>query len=130
MIVVDSSVWIDYLNGKENNKTKLLDSSLDNELICIGDIILLEVLQGIKSDSEFNAVKTAFNIFPYFDMVGKTIAYKAAENYRYLRRKGVTVRKSVDMIIGTYCLENGIALLHNDKDFDLMEKHLGLKTVK
>jgi len=128
MILIDSSVWIDYFNGNETSRVKQLDSILDKELIVIGDLILAEVLQGFSKEKDFNTAKMLLSRLVYFDMLSKTIAIKSAENYRYLRKKGLTIRKTTDVIIGTFCIENDILLMHSDKDFDVMEKHLGLKT--
>jgi hypothetical protein len=130
MIVVDSSVWIDYFNGKKTTKTDWLDSALGNRLIVIGDLILSEVLQGFQNDYEFRTAKDLLLNFPFMEMVGKDIAIKSAINYRFLRRKGVTVRKTIDVIIGTFCIHQHFSLLHDDRDFDPIEKYLKLKTVR
>jgi len=129
MTIVDSTVWIDYFNGVISKETDLLDRKLATERIGIGDIILSEVLHGFIEDKAFEKAKTYLLTLPCFDLCGKTIALKSAENYRSLRKKGITVRKTVDMIIGTFCIENDLPLLHSDRDFDPMEKHLGLKVV-
>ena len=129
MILVDSSVLIDYFNGKENWQTEKLDEILGNEIIVIGDYILVEVLQGFKSDKDFNTAKNILNSFPCLNLLGEELAVKCAENYRKLRKKGITVRKTIDIIISTFCIENDIQLLHNDKDFFPFEKHLGLQSV-
>jgi len=130
MIVVDSSVWIDYFNGKSTKQTSLLDSLLGSELIVIGDIILTEVLQGFQEDRDFNKAKGLLNSLIFMEMLGKELAIKSAENYRILRKKGVTVRKTIDVIIATFCVENNLPLLHSDRDFTPMEKHLNLKVIK
>ncbi len=129
MIVVDSSVWIDYFNGVETRETALLDDFLGEELIVIGDLILAEVLQGFRSEQDVRKARAALDTLVFEPMVGRDIALKAAGNYRALRAKGVTVRKTIDMLIGTFCMENGHRLLHRDRDFDPIEKHLGLETV-
>ncbi|TAK35834.1 MAG: PIN domain nuclease [Saprospiraceae bacterium] len=129
MTLVDSTVWIDYFNGVLSRETDLLDRKLATERIGIGDIILSEVLRGFKDDKGFEKAKTYLLTLPCFDLCGKEIVMKSAENYRSLRKKGITVRKTVDMIIGTFCIENDLPLLHSDRDFDPMEKHLGLKVV-
>ena len=129
MIVVDSSVWIDYFNGVENRETALLDDFLGEELIVIGDLILAEVLQGFRSEQDVRKARAALDTLVLEPMVGRDIALKSAGNYRALRAKGVTVRKTIDMLIGTFCMENGHRLLHRDRDFDPIEKHLGLETV-
>ncbi len=129
MILVDSSVWIDFFNGVESPQVSLLDASLGEVPILVGDLILTEVLQGFRQARDFNAAKTALEQFEYRDMLGRDIALQSAENYRLLRRQGITVRKTIDVVIATFCIENGIALLHADKDFDPMEKVLGLSVV-
>lgn len=129
MIVVDSSVWIDYFNGVETRETALLDDFLGEEPIVIGDLILAEVLQGFRSEQDVRKARAALDTLVFEPMVGRDIALKAAGNYRALRAKGVTVRKTIDMLIGTFCMENGHRLLHRDRDFDPIEKHLGLETV-
>jgi len=129
MIVVDSSVWTDYFNGVVTDQTDRLDASLSGELVVIGDIILAEVLQGFKRDSDFRKAKQLLDALVFKEMLGRELAVKSAQNYRRLRKKGVTVRKTVDVMIATFCIEKGLALLHSDKDFDPMTKHLGLKSV-
>lgn len=130
MIVVDSSVWIDYFNGKITKQTDLLDSLFGIELIVIGDIILTEVLQGFQEDKDFNKARKLFDSLIFRQMLGKELAVKSAENYRILRKKGVTVRKTIDVIIATFCVASDLPLLHSDKDFTTMVKHLNLKVVK
>jgi predicted nucleic acid-binding protein len=129
MILVDSSVWIDYFNGRKTTKTNWLDSVLGNEQIIVGDLILAEVLQGFQSDNDFKTARKLLLAFPFMEMVGQELAIKSALNYRFLRKKGVTVRKTIDVIIGTFCLNYQLTLLHDDRDFDLMEKYLNLKIV-
>ena len=129
MIVVDSSVWIDYFNGKVTKQTNLLDSLLGSELIVIGDIILTEVLQGFQEDRDFKKAKELLDTLIFREMLGKDLAIKSAKNYRRLRKKGVTVRKTIDVIIATFCIENNLPLLHSDRDFRPMEKHLNLKVI-
>jgi predicted nucleic acid-binding protein len=130
MIVVDSSVWIDYFNGKITKQTDLLDSLFGIELIVIGDIILTEVLQGFQEDKDFNKARKLFDSLIFRQMLGEELAVKSAENYRILRKKGVTVRKTIDVIIATFCVASDLPLLHSDKDFTTMVKHLNLKAVK
>ena len=129
MIVVDSSVWIDYFNGKVTKQTNLLDSLLGSELIVIGDIILTEVLQGFQEDRDFKKAKELLDTLIFREMLGKDLAIKSAKNYRRLRKKGVTVRKTIDVIIATFCIENNLPLLHSDRDFHPTEKHLNLKVI-
>jgi predicted nucleic acid-binding protein len=129
MILVDSSVWIDYFNGKITKQTNLLDSLLGSELIVIGDLILTEVLQGFQQDRDFNKAKKLLSALIFRQMLGRQLAIKSAENYRVLRKKGVTVRKTIDVIIATFCIANNLPLLHSDRDFRPMEKHLNLKAI-
>jgi hypothetical protein len=130
MILVDSSVWIDYFNGKINKKTDWLDEALGVEPIIVGDIILAEVLQGFQNEKDFKTAKNLLLEFPFVEMLGQEIAIKSAINYRKLRQKGITVRKTIDIMIGTFCIHHNFALLHNDRDFDALEKHLDLKVLK
>ena len=129
MIFVDSSVLIDYFNGKNNWQVEKLDEILGNEIIVLGDYILVEVLQGFKKDKDFKTAKNVLSSFPCINILGEEIAVKSAINYRALRKKGITIRKTIDAIISTFCIENDLLLLHNDKDFLPFEKHLGLKSV-
>ena len=130
MIVVDSSVWIDYFNGKITTQTNLLDGLLDAELIVIGDLILTEVLQGFQHDKDYRQAKMLLGSLAFMDILGKDIAIKSADNYRSLRKKGITVRKTIDVIIGTFCIETESSLLHCDRDFDSLEKHLKLRVIR
>ena len=130
MIVVDSSVWIDYFNGKITKQTNLLDSFLGNELVVIGDLIMTEVLQGFQSDKDFKKARQLLGSLIFKEMLGKDLAIKSAENYRRLRKKGVTVRKTIDVIIATFCIFSDLPLLHSDRDFNPMEKHLNLKVIR
>ena len=130
MILVDSSVWINYFNGKISPETDWLDSALGQEPIIMGDLILTEVLQGFHAEKDFKAAQKLLLTFPFMEMVGRELAIKSASNYRFLRKKGVTIHKTIDVIIGTFCLHYHLALLHDDKDFDPMEKHLKLEILK
>ncbi len=129
MILVDSSVWIDYFNGKTTAKTDWLDSALGHEQIIMGDLILVEVLQGFQSDADFKTARKMLLNFPFLDMVGEELAIKSALNYRLLRKYGVTVRKTIDIMIGTFCIHHHFSLLHDDRDFDPMKKYLKLNTI-
>ena len=129
MVLIDSSVWVNYFNGKSTWQTEILDQMLLQIPVLIGDLILTEVLQGFRSDKDFRKAKEIMNILPCKAMVGTNIAIQSAENYRKLRKKGVTVRKTIDVIIGTFCIEENIPLLHDDKDFSPMAEYLGLKTI-
>ena len=129
MIFVDSSVWIDYFNGRITRQTNILDSLVGHELILVGDIILAEVLQGFRRDKDFNKARELLNRFVFREMLGEEIVVKSAMNYRALRANGVTVRKTIDVIIATFCIENDLPLLHSDRDFRAMEEHLALQVV-
>ena len=126
MILVDSSVWIDYFNGTENKQTDTLDSALGIRTIAIGDLILAEVLQGFRVDKDYKIAKSLFDDLLIFDLVGRAIALKSADNFRKLRKKGITIRKPTDVIIATFCIEKELPLLFTDKDFKPFVKHLGL----
>ncbi len=130
MILVDSSVWIAYFNGKVTPKTDWLNSTLGKETIVTGDLVLTEVLQGFQTDKDFNTAKKLLLNFPFMEMLGQELAIESALNYRYLRKKGVTIRKTIDVIIGTFCLYYHFALLHDDRDFDPIEKYLKLETIQ
>jgi predicted nucleic acid-binding protein len=127
MLVVDSTVWIDYFNGFENPHTNYLHNMLDKTQILVGDLILAEVLQGFRHDPDFEMACHAMGKFLQVNMVSPLLALQSARNYRFLRQKGITVRKTIDSLIATYCIENDHELLHNDNDFDGYEKHLSLR---
>ena len=126
MIVVDSSVWIDFLNGRNVPHVRRLRALLGTEEIVVGDLMLCEVLQGLVSEQAARDVEALLRRFLIVPMAGDTIAVAAARNFRFLRRHGITIRKTVDLLIGTWCIENGSALLHNDSDFRPMARYLGL----
>lgn len=130
MIFVDSTVLVDYFNGNDTWQVDTLDRILGKQLVVIGDYVLTEVLQGFRLDKEFQEAKSILLSFPCYDIGGKEIAIRSAENYRYLRKKGVTVRKTIDVMIATFCIENDLILLHNDKDFEPFEKYLNLQVYK
>ncbi|NGP89709.1 type II toxin-antitoxin system VapC family toxin [Fodinibius halophilus] len=127
MILVDTSVWVDYFNGVENKQTENLDRILSEQSILVGDIILTEILQGFDSDKEFRLAKQALDPLDCVHLGGKPLAIKAASNFRFLRSKGVTIRKTVDMLIGSWCIEHEVELLHNDKDFNQIATQLPLR---
>lgn len=129
MIFVDSSVWIDYFNGTQTNETNVLNRLLGKEPIAVGDLVLTEVLQGFRHDSEYETAKRLLVAFTLFDLGGQDIAVRSADNFRFLRKKGVTVRKTIDVIIATFCIENNFPLLHSDKDFLPFQEHLKLQIV-
>lgn len=127
MIVADTSAWIDYVRGVDANHTNILDYELLHNRIITGDLIITEFLQGFREESDFKAAKQLMDSLEYRDFVGRDIALRAAVNFRKLRKTGITVRKTIDVIIATFCIENGYALIHNDRDFDPIEKQLGLR---
>jgi len=127
VILVDTSIWIDYFNGIENKQAKSLDWILSEQSVLVGDIILTEILQGFDSDKEFRLAKQALDPLDCVHLGGKSLAIKAASNFRFLRSKGVTIRKTVDMLIGSWCIEHEVELLHNDKDFDQIATQLPLQ---
>jgi predicted nucleic acid-binding protein len=126
VIVVDSSVWIDFLNGRMAPHVERLRAILGAEEIVVGDLMLCEVLQSLESERAARDVEALLRRFAIASMVGDANAVAAARNYRSLRRRGITIRKTVDMLIGTWCIENRVPLLHNDGDFRPMVRHLGL----
>jgi predicted nucleic acid-binding protein len=126
VIVVDSSVWIDFLNGRKMRHVERLHAALGTEEIILGDLMLCEVLQGLDSERAARQVESLLRRFDVVPMAGDAIAVAAARNFRSLRRRGVTVRKTIDLLIGTWCIEHRRPLLHNDSDFRPMARHLGL----
>jgi predicted nucleic acid-binding protein len=131
MIVVDSTVWIDHLNENLTPQAVLLRRTIDEHLalLAVGDLILCEVLQGLATDREAQLVARALRRFTVLPMVNEALAVQAATNYRTLRSRGVTVRKTIDMLIGTFCIAHRHSLLHSDRDYDPMERYLGLIVV-
>jgi predicted nucleic acid-binding protein len=127
VILVDSSVWIDYFSSADTPQVVLLDSLLGRERIAVGDLIATEVLQGIRDDNAFEWVKLVFDTFTRLDLFGYGLALKASENYRVLRSKGITIRKTIDTLIATRCIEDGLILLHADRDFAPFTEHFGLR---
>jgi len=130
VILVDTSVWIDYFNGVDSVQANILDRALQHDLIIVGDLILAELLQGFRSDKIAEEVRKKLLLCEFRNLVGYDIAIQAAANYRLLRSRGITVRKTIDMLIGTYCIHHGFRLLHNDRDFDPLEQFCGLKVVR
>ncbi len=126
MILVDSSVWIDYFNGNQSNAVDRLDRYIDEEQICVGDLILTEVLQGFRSDKDFYLAKEYLSEFETISLVGKKQAVFSASLYRQLRRRGNTPRKTIDVLIAAFCIAWDARLLHSDRDFDVFQS-LGLK---
>lgn len=126
MILVDTSVWIDYFNGTINTHTDTLDAALIEGTVAIADIIFLEILQGFRSDLDYLKAKKTLATLDQYSIFNTTLAEKCAENYRTLRKKGITIRKTTDVIIATYCIENHLPLLFMDHNFNPFVKHLGL----
>jgi predicted nucleic acid-binding protein len=129
VILVDSSVWIDFFGGTRTPQAEKLDVLLGTTRIAVGDLILAEVLQGVRDEREFQQVRKALDSFEQVDLVGREIAVQAAKNFRKLRDLGLTVRKTIDTVIATRCIESNYALLHSDRDFHAFELHLGLQVV-
>jgi predicted nucleic acid-binding protein len=128
VILVDSSVWIDYFRGMQSSQADRLHALLGNEPLATGDLVLAEVLQGFGSAQDFNQGKKLLTSLPIIELVGGNIAIQAANNLRTLRSLGITVRKTIDTLIATSCIEKGLALLYSDKDFDPFVEHLGLQS--
>jgi len=126
VIVVDSSVWIDFLNGRRAPHVERLRATLGTDEIIVGDLMLCEVLQGLDGERAARQVESLLRRFEIVPMAGEAIAVVAARNFRSLRKRGITVRKTIDLLIGTWCIENRRALLHNDSDFRPMARYLGL----
>jgi predicted nucleic acid-binding protein len=127
VILVDSTVWIDYFRGADTPQVQLLDGMFGRTPLAVGDLIVTEVLQGVQDDREFDLVRKTLDAFTQIDLAGHDIAVKAARNYRILRAKGITVRKTIDTIIATRCIQDSLTLLHSDKDFVPFQIHLGLQ---
>jgi len=128
VILVDSSVWIDYFRGTPTPEADKLESLLGVEPIATGDLILTEVLQGFISDRDFSQAEELLTSLVIVDLAGRDIAIQAAKNFRVLRSLGVSVRKTIDTVIATRCIESGLPLLYSDRDFDPFVKHLGLRS--
>jgi predicted nucleic acid-binding protein len=128
VILVDSSVWIDYFRGKITPQTERLDALLGSEPLCVGDLVLAEVLQGFNSDREFNQARKLLTSLELIELGGQEMAIQAARNFRTLRSLGITVRKTIDTMIATTCVEKDFQLLYSDRDFDPFVEHLGLRS--
>jgi predicted nucleic acid-binding protein len=126
MMLVDSGVWIDYFNGYDTKQTNTLHETLGVKPVAVGDLILVEVLQGFRADKDYKIAKSLFEDLIIFDLVGKDMAIKSAKNFRALRKSGITIRKPIDVIIATFCIERKLPLLFCDKDFIPFVKNLGL----
>lgn len=130
MVIVDSSVWIDYLHDTVNSETDWLENALGHRAIGLTNLILCEVLQGVRHERRFRLAERLLLTLPIFDVAGTRVAIAAARNYRMLQRRGITVRKTIDCLIATFCIVEQCELLHRDHDFDPFEQYLGLKTVR
>jgi len=128
VILVDSSVWIDYFRGRQTPQADQLDALLGIEPVATGDLILAEVLQGFGSARDFNRGKKLLTSLPMIELAGADIAIQAARNFRTLRAQGITIRKTIDTLIATSCIEQGLPLRYSDRDFDPFVEHLGLRT--
>jgi len=129
MVLADTSVWIDYFNGVSNWQAERLDLLLDAEPVALGDLILTEVLQGFRKDTDFRKAETFLTELPFYELGGYEVCLQAARNYRALRARGMTVHKTIDVIIATACIEWDFELLHNDRDSDALQQTLGLQVV-
>jgi len=129
VVIVDSSVWVDFLNGVTNPETQWLDSRLDQERVGLTTLILTEVLQGLRDDREAAAVQSELMKFEIIEMHDAALAVQAAGHYHHLRQRGHTVRKTIDLLIATICIRDDHVLLHRDRDFDVFEKLLGLQVI-
>lgn len=129
MILVDSTVWIDYFNGASTPQTDYLEMALSRQLILVGDLILAEVLQGFRDDHEFERAQRALAKFECVGMLSPVLAIQSAKNYRILRKMGINVRKTIDCLIATFCIEEQYPLLHSDRDFEPFERYLGLSVI-
>ena len=127
MIFVDSSVWIDFFNGTSSAETNYLDSLLGKEPVGLGDLVLIEVLQGFRRDQDYRTARELLTSLTVFTLGGQEVALKSAHNFRLLRKNGVTVRKTIDVLIATFCIGKNLPLLHSDKDFDPFHQHLKLR---
>jgi predicted nucleic acid-binding protein len=129
VILVDSSVWIAHLRGRRTEATAKLEAEAMREPLVIGDLILLEVLQGARDEAHALRIERGLRSYAIAPLLEPELAVQAARNYRKLRELGITIRKTADLIIGTFCIEYRHSLLHDDRDFAPMEQHLGLKVV-
>ncbi len=129
MVIVDTTVWIDYLGGVENAQTEWLDDAQQRMRLGLTDLILYELLQGVRGDAMFAQVRREMMRFEIFSTGGPELAIASAQNFRTLRAKGITVRKTIDSLIATFCITGEHVLLHRDRDFDAFEQHLGLRVV-
>lgn len=130
MILVDSSVWIDYFNGQSTPQVEILDNLLGAQPVAIGDLILAEVLQGFRQDSDYIIAKRLLTSLTVFNLLNSDLAIQSVDNFRVLRKQGITIRKTIDVIIATFCIQENHALLFSDRDFMPFVQHLGLQAVR
>lgn len=126
MTLIDTSVWIDYFNGNDTDETNQLDTLLYDGEATMGDLIFLEILQGFRSDQQYETVRRKLAKLERYELFGDAMVLPCAQNYRTLRKLGITIRKTPDVIIATYCIENSVPLLFSDRDFRPFVQHLGL----
>jgi len=130
MIIADTSAWIDYFKGIDAEHTNILDIELSRNRVGAGDLIIAEFLQGFRNDRDYQEAKSLMDSLEYFALVGRDVALSASQNFRLLRKEGITVRKTIDVLIATFCIINDFELIHNDKDFEPFEEKLGLRIRK
>ena len=129
MILVDTSIWIDYFNGIDKKETNILDIALIDGTVAIGDMIVMEILQGFRNDQDYIKAKKSLATLEQYEMFGQSMVIKCADNYRALRKRGITIRKTADVIIASFCIDKKIPLLFSDRDFMPFVKHLNLLSV-
>ena len=130
MIIADTSAWIDYFKGIDAEHTNILDIELSRNRVGTGDLIIAEFLQGFRNDRDYQDAKSLMDSLEYFNLVGRDVALSASQNFLLLKREGITVRKTIDVLVATFCIINDFELIHNDKDFEPFEKKLGLRIRK
>ena len=128
MILADTSVWIDYFNGNDNKYTDALDAHLKGDTVAMGDLIFLEILQGFRNDKDYRQAKTTLQALGQYEMFNSEMALKCADNYRQLRKEGITIRRTTDVMIATFCIENRLPLLFSDRDFVPFVENLKMKS--
>lgn len=129
MIVPDTSVWVDFFRGTPSPEAERLKLLISRVPLLVGDLMLCEILQGVPTERQAREVETALRAFDVVPMVGDVVATAAAAHFRTLRAQGITVRKTIDLLIGAFCIHHGHILLHRDRDFDPIARHLGLKVL-
>ncbi|MBX9917046.1 MAG: PIN domain nuclease [Nitrosomonas sp.] len=127
MVLIDTSVWVDFFNGKISDQTEKLDHYLSSTVIIVGDLILAEVLQGFRNDKDYQIAKSLLTELELVQLCNSDLAIKSAQNYRMLRKQGITIRKTIDCLIATYCIETKTPLLFSDRDFVPYVENLRLK---